>query len=408
VQPAAAAGSAVTTHWQAFATQRPGGPMKFLVLANPDLQVSVTPCAGSLPTGCTVQPGDTFSIDITVRPDALPGYKDLVVYTAAGGQLTAQWSMRVATGATTCDALTQDCAPGEGCQRWYDDLHHAAAGACEAAGSGGPGAACAGNNDCAPGLECAGGGQCVAYCGVCDPSNANDPCSFASTYQASATYCDPLGTNPTFCTQVFVEPAMNGAFEPTQMVCAPGCDIYNPTTCTDMFGRSGACYYEWAGLKCESVHGNVPTGGACSVDYDCVAGGSCWAGKCAATCRVSTASGCASGSRCVDVQDINVPDIGLCDPPCDIFNPATCSDVFGNSGACYYESDGLVCASSVGTIAIGAACTYANDCVPGASCLGSPGTCYRNCHVGAANACPNGQICYDLQDPNAPGLGACD
>jgi hypothetical protein len=403
-QPGAAAGTSVTTHWKAFATQRPPGPMRFFVDSDPALHVTVSPCTGNVSSGCAVDPGDAFTIDIAVSPDTLPGYREVVVFTAAGSQWVAQWNLRVATAPQACDALTQNCPSGEGCQRWFNSINDQALGGCVSAGNGGPGATCNANNDCAPGLEC--NGVCTAYCGVCDPANPNDPCSFASTYQATATYCDPHGANPTFCTQVLGDPDVNDNLEPTHIVCAPGCDIYNPSTCTDLFGRSGGCYHEYAGLTCAPA-GSTPIGGSCTYVNDCAPGGECLGtGQCYATCKVAAPS-CPTGSPCIDLNDANVPGLGACMPPCDIFHASSCTDVFGNAGACYYESRGLACEASIGTIAIGASCTYANDCVPGAMCLDSPGTCYQVCRVGAANACPVGKTCYDLQDPKAPGLGAC-
>ena len=132
------------------------------------------------------------------------------------------------------------------------------------------------------------------------------------------------------------------------------------------------------------VDGDVDHGDACyepmvAGEYDdCKSGLYCYASECRALCE-TTGEPCADGT-CAPFEYLP---FDVCLPTCDPL-AQDCPDTAGGSAqGCYLTSLGPACARVFGGdgVPAGGACTYVNDCEPGAGCLDTPGTCRTYCDI---------------------------
>lgn len=144
----------------------------------------------------------------------------------------------------------------------------------------------------------------------------------------------------------------------------------------------------------------------------CMAGGECYNELCHQICTTVSDS-CSDGTCQTFVDGLGNPlPTELCLFSCD---PLAQDCAAANEGC--YLARAAVCVRS-GTAAIGAPCTYANNCVEGAICIGSPGTCRALCGpfrdtwtedadglLQTPNCCGSG--CMGISNPCAGADEAC-
>jgi hypothetical protein len=124
--------------------------------------------------------------------------------------------------------------------------------------------------------------------------------------------------------------------------------------------------------------GTVPEGGDCvrgeagATGFDdCVAGFHCRSGICAEICTINPDSCPVGAALCQrynqTFEDDPNGNIGVCDPTCDVFDPASCP----MGQACYFNvfSGGASCANIAGDEGQNVACSFLNSCSPGLSCV---------------------------------------
>jgi len=290
-------------------------------------------------------------------------------------------------------------------------------------GSTGRGAACTSRADCETSLvcfegtchgscggdtDCIGGEVCDVQQGVCMPGSLGG-CSAAQD-------CD--GDGVCLADECW-PPCVSGACVPGRVClhdacvtgsCGSSVDCAGTLVCSD-----GSCLLPctttadcMAGEDCQagacvSVIADVPTGGSCQSDAQCLDNGSCINGVCRAPCN---AGSCPSGEVC---------DAGFCVPdtlgdPCssasDCVATQVCRDSVCRAG-CQSAADcttGEVCDAGA---CVPKPCSVASDCQSGQVCVG--GVCLgddgSSCTSNAqcANTCIAG-VCAPQSDPG----GSCD
>lgn len=197
---------------------------------------------------------------------------------------------------------------------------------------------------------------------------------------------------------------------PTGMCPAGDCDLLTNAGCE----AGNACYFAAPAMGEAAVPTCAPagTGGdgdACTMIQDCQEGFVCdnGAGVCRHYCCDGADTGCPTGQSCLVsiVDDMMMPTgVGICRIPdtCDLLAQTGCTDGQG----CYPGGgDGTVLCVGAGTAASGEACSFANDCVPGAVCLAT-NTCATLCNTTDMTGCADGDTCNGLT--GAPeGVGVC-
>ena len=128
----------------------------------------------------------------------------------------------------------------------------------------------------------------------------------------------------------------------------------------------------------------------------------------ASTCNPTQVGTCNNTNLC---GRAGYDDVGSCYMPCP-FNAACPNDAQGNPQVCYFvnekvdvngnatqdQAQGLACLYRANTLALGAACTYENDCAMGLECniysLGGAKVCKQLCRKAFAD-CTMGGTCQD-------------
>lgn len=172
------------------------------------------------------------------------------------------------------------------------------------------------------------------------------------------------------------------------------CDPLDPTAC------SHKCTVVGDGFFCDP-EGNVAEGQACGADKmgdNCGPGTLCVQGICARFCTTST--DCMADQSCS--LELDGPSKGdtfkVCQAKVYECKPDTQAGCSAEK-ACYPQTSGYRC-SVPGTTAVGSPCSFANDCVKGASCfkLNSTQTCFKLCDLSANSGCDAGQKCTKQGD----------
>jgi hypothetical protein len=185
-----------------------------------------------------------------------------------------------------------------------------------------------------------------------------------------------------------------------------GCDPFGAPTCGA--GETCTWVYNIAAPICAPA-GPAAAGEPCDADTAC-AEGVCLSldgtgSRCMALCR--DAADCA-GEACLDLEDAEFSICRLADlyRACDLLAPAC-----GEGEGCYQVTGEAspICAGA-GSVAVGAACTYANDCLAGDACIqlvtdgqAGEGACRDLCDPAgtALPACPDGTTCTPIPDTSA-------
>jgi len=287
------------------------------------------------------------------------------------GPVTPPWD-------ENCDkAVTgADCNPY--CQAGCDEpdrhcVFSASNFECRAIGAGAIGEECADSTNCAEGLSCFSlndepTNTCRKPCINENDCPGDRPCNLNVNFpDFSASFCGlpSVGCNP---------------FQDAETACGPG----------------NACYYGNQATQC-STAGVAPAGTDCyGQPFDLCASGLQCVVECQEACSTDDAGAdepkcsavCGGADNILEVSAEN--SLGVC---LTATVPATC-DIWAQTGCqggegCYRVTGGIACLSA-GDTAIGEACEFTNDCVPGAVCVSSQ--------------------CQDLCDAteNATGPNACD
>lgn len=177
------------------------------------------------------------------------------------------------------------------------------------------------------------------------------------------------------------------------------CSPFSTSTC----GANQTCIANGAAPHCTvsafTLHGE---GEACAADNECAWGLECHSFdsgvtfRCVRFCHAGSTTDCTGSTRCSQLAYTGSTCLRLCapmPPACDL---ATQNCATGSS--CYIYLDTISGSEMAGcyrtgSIAVGGSCTYLNDCVRGASCLGSGGTnvCRQTCS--ATTDCTAGGGC---------------
>lgn len=197
---------------------------------------------------------------------------------------------------------------------------------------------------------------------------------------------------------------------PTGMCPVGDCDLLTNAGCE----AGSACYFAspMMGAPAAPTCAMAGTGGDgadCTGIQDCQEGFVCdnGAGVCRHYCCGGSDTGCPTGQSCLVsiVDDMMMPTgVGICriSDTCDLLAQTGCPD----GQACYPGGgDGTVLCVDAGAAASGAACSFANDCVPGAVCLATD-VCASLCNITDMTGCADGETCNGLT--GAPeGVGVC-
>lgn len=172
------------------------------------------------------------------------------------------------------------------------------------------------------------------------------------------------------------------------------CDPFAPSACAHK------CTVIGQGFFCDP-EGTVAEGEACGADKvadNCGPGLLCVQGTCAHFCAAP--ADCTGDRTCSLVLDGPSPGstFKVCQAKGNECDPAKQTGCSGTQ-ACYPQTSGYKC-DVPGSKAVGESCTFASDCVGGASCfkLGGATTCYKLCDLSASDGCEAGQKCSKQDD----------
>jgi hypothetical protein len=300
------------------------------------------PCASRAPNACATGAGCS-PVYCTGTPEPCDLQFDFMSCDAVGG---CYWAGSSCTGdPLPCDSIMYSTSCfAQGC-RW-DDLVPACGGYATPCSSLGA-AQCASQPGCVSLVDDAGtndaghdaassrdvgvdAGMCRVTDGTCDPFSSSTTCGFGQT-------CISAGMAPHCTVSAFT---LHNEGE----TCA------NDDDCA-------------AGLDCASTDGGATL-------------------HCTRFCHFGSATDCAAGTRCQMPAYTGATCAYLCVPM-----PGTC-DVVAQSCAsgqgCYVYFDDVTMTDTsgcyrAGTLTVGSSCSFINDCMPGASCIG--GSCRRTCHT---------------------------
>lgn len=223
---------------------------------------------------------------------------------------------------------------------------------CKNVGSKGIGEKCSGSSDCQAQMACfrlneEPADSCHKFCIEDKECGADRKCDLTVNFSdgASASFCGDISV---------------------------GCNAFDQTPC----GEGQACYLSNNATKCMEA-GTLELGDLCVVQgsNSCKAGLQCLI-ECAEVCSFIDVSD--DEPKCTEFceggafQAANEENgIGFCiglEPPkaCDLFEQTGCLSGEG----CYMVPTGWRCITA-GTTALGDACQFTNDCVPGSVCINS-------------------------------------
>lgn len=183
---------------------------------------------------------------------------------------------------------------------------------------------------------------------------------------------------------------------------AQACNVVNGIGCMAEEG----CFLarlpdsEDAAAMC-AMAGTGAIGTTCMAANACAPGLNCIGGECRAMCCGGEDGDCPEGGRCGGRTSIDGIGFCLVADDCDMLAQTGCDEGEG----CYpLSAEGGTICGSAGTIVDGAACTSANDCVPGSLCLGD-GFCHSLCTPESTDECPAESTCGGLT--GFDGVGVC-
>lgn len=202
----------------------------------------------------------------------------------------------------------------------------------------------------------------------CPADCSTNPCNNDGTCDAGET----TANCPADC------PATGTCDSPEALIDQVGCGLGEMCTIVDQNGNIGC-----------GAEGVVADYGECNGTIgDCTAGAFCGAngttGMCMPYCDL-TARVCPGSGVCAYAFTTTAGQVGLCAAPdgCDLVDATGCDTGEG----CYIAGgNGETLCITAGTIAVGAACVFSNDCGIGVGCLGD--VCVELCKV--AGDCTTG------------------
>jgi len=174
-----------------------------------------------------------------------------------------------------------------------------------------------------------------------------------------------------------------------------GCTVVPQSGC----GAGQNCFPDTESAGVCVPAGSVGVDQRCHAQYDCVAGSICTGGVCRKFCPKEWEGGaCEGGTMCSGMFE--VPMVGLCLPLCDPLGGRICPPVMNVPQGCYVHATLPACYAA-GALPIGAACTRAFQCVPGAGC--HDGQCRKYCDP-SRNLCGDTETCRPLPQRHETGV----
>jgi len=269
--------------------------------------------------------------------------------------------------------------------------------------------------------DCAGHPSCTCnFNSLCEPALGENAanCTDCVTAPVCGNGTCEAGENETNCpADCAVNPCNNdGTCDAGETTAncpndCPGGDQCVATT--DLIQQNGCPGQSCTLTDAAGTIGCGPTG--TNADYaDCGNGAGCLAGAicasgdggvtntCMPFCDTANPT-CPGGGLCLFQIATSGGNVGLCGEgdTCDPFAMTGCT----GGEACYYASGGSTICATAGTVDVGGACQYLDDCMAGMACVGSPGACAELCD--AAFTCTTG-TCQGIGTiPNWPDIGYC-